>query len=80
MGVLTVGCVTKVSLDSFHAKISNYQVYIDSVVSKKRKFGVSKTKPAPVLEKAIQVVGGRVTGSCTSNPMERLLHSQGERG
>eukprot|EP01038_Epipyxis_sp_PR26KG_P013136 gene13136-17603_t len=56
--------VTKVTLDSFHTKISNYQVFSDSVVTKKRKFAVTKTKPATAVERAIQVVGGRVTGSC----------------
>ena len=56
--------VTKVTLDSFHTKISNYQVFSDSVVTKKRKFAVTKTKPATAAERAIQVVGGRVTGSC----------------
>jgi hypothetical protein len=64
VGLVTVGSVTKVTLDSFHTKVSNYQVFADSVVSKKRKFGVAKIKPPPVVERAIQVVGGRVTGSC----------------
>lgn len=64
VGLVSVGSVTKVTLDSFHTKVSNYQVFSDSAVSKKRKFAVTKTKPATSVERAIQVVGGRVTGSC----------------
>eukprot|EP01039_Chlorochromonas_danica_P010831 gene10831-12041_t len=64
VGLVSVGSVTKVTLDSFHTKVSNYQVFSDSAVTKKRKFAVTKTKPATAVERAIQVVGGRVTGSC----------------
>jgi hypothetical protein len=63
VGLVTVGSVTKVTLDSFHTKVSNYQVFADSVVSKKRKFAVADSEPQ-IEERAIQVVGGRVTGSC----------------
>ena len=64
VGLVTVGSVTKIDLDSFHTKVSNYQVFSDSAVSRKRKFNVVETKPATAVERAIQVVGGRVTGSC----------------
>jgi hypothetical protein len=64
VGLVIVGSETKVILDSFHTKVSNYQVFSGSVVSKKRKFGVAKTKPATVVERAVLVVGGRVRGSC----------------
>ena len=64
VGLLTVGSVTKVDLDSFHTKVYNYQVLSHSAVSRKRKYAVVKTKPEAVVERAIQVVGGRVTGSC----------------
>jgi hypothetical protein len=64
VGLATVGSVTKVDLDSFHTKVSNYRVFSDSAVSRKRKFDVVETKPATAVERAIQVVGGRVSGSC----------------
>jgi hypothetical protein len=43
VGLVSVGSVTKVTLDSFHTKVSNFQVFSDSAVSKKRKFAVTKT-------------------------------------
>lgn len=66
VGLVTVGSVTNVTLESFHTKVSNYQVFVDSVpsTSKKRKFGVTKVKPMEQPRRAIQVVGGRVTGAC----------------
>lgn len=64
VGLVSVGSVTKVTLESSHTKVSNYQVFSDSPVTKKRKFAVTTTKPEAEVERAIQVVGGRVTGSC----------------
>ena len=64
VGLISVGSVTKVTLDSFHTKVSKYQVFSDSAVPKKRKYSVVNSKPAPAVEQAIQVIGGRVTGSC----------------
>jgi hypothetical protein len=63
VGLITVGSATKVVVDSFHKKVSNYQVFSDSAVSRKRKYDVVKTKPATAVERTIQVVGCRVTGS-----------------
>lgn len=64
VGLITVGSVTKVDLNSTKTKVSNYQVFSHSAVSRKRKYAVVKTKPEASVERAIQVVGGRVTGSC----------------
>ena len=64
VGWLLVDSVTKVTLESTRSKVSNYQVFSGSVVSKKRKFGVTETKPETEVERAVQVAGGRVRGSC----------------
>jgi hypothetical protein len=65
VGLNVVGSVCKVSLDSFHTKICHYEVYLDSNVGKKRKFAVVKSRPQTLIsERAVQVVGARVKGSC----------------
>lgn len=67
VGLLTVGeSSTKISLQSFHTKVSHYEMFIESpaLVGKKRKFAVVKNRAPATDERAIQVVGGRVKGSC----------------
>ena len=52
VGFFTVGSVTNVTVDSYHAKVSNYQVFSDSVMPKKRLYSVVKKRPAAVVEGA----------------------------
>ena len=65
VGLLAVGSATKVTLESFLTKIAHYEEFIDSVspVPKRMKFAVTDT-PQVVVERAVQVVGGRIRGSC----------------
>jgi hypothetical protein len=67
VGLITVGSITKITLDSFHTKVCHYETVVGPpTASKKRKIGsvTSSKRPQIVEERAVQVVGGRVKGSC----------------
>lgn len=68
VGLLTPLSSDKITMQSFHTKVAQYEAFVPiNASSKKRKFTsgrVVDARPARPLERALQVVGGRVKGSC----------------
>lgn len=66
VGLLTVGSISKITVDSFHTKVCHYEANPGSAGTlKKRKFGVAPAKfRRDIDERYVLVRGGRVKGSC----------------
>lgn len=68
IGLVSSFSSNKLTMQSFHTKVSQYEQYVPvNASSKKRKRNSGRVvdiKPPKAIERAIQVVGGRVKGSC----------------
>lgn len=68
VGLLTALSSDKLTVQSFHTKVAQYEVFTPVTAStKKRTFKggrVVQSRPPKSVERALQVVGGRVKGRC----------------